>query len=78
MAGILSLAILSRYNYKNYLNYLTNNENINYFGFQNKNKISPFTKTEVPQVIEDVDVSDTARIVVENTVKAVEVADHTH
>jgi hypothetical protein len=70
MIGLLGLVILARYSYKSYTNYLINNENLNYLGFEDKNKVI------IPVVKEKV--SDSARIVIENGTKAMEVASHTH
>jgi hypothetical protein len=70
MIGLISLALLSRYSYKSYTNYLINSENISYMGFEDKNKI--------PVQIVKEKVSDSARIVIENGTKAMEVASHTH
>ena len=67
MIGLIGLAILGRYSYKSYTNYLINSENISYMGFEDKNKVI------IPVVKEKV--SDSARIVIENTTEAVS---HTH
>ncbi len=64
VASIIVLTVFARYGHKSYTNYLKNQENLSYLGFESKKEI-------VKQV-------EPSRIVIENASSVADTANHTH
>lgn len=64
MASIIVLTVFARYGHKSYTNYLKNQENLSYLGFESKKEV-------INQV-------EPSRIIIENTPVVTEASNHTH
>jgi hypothetical protein len=64
MASIIVLTVFARYSHKSYINYLKNQENLSYLGFESKKDI--------------IKQSEPSRIIIENTPVVADSVNHTH
>lgn len=64
VASIIVLTVFARYGYKSYTNYLKNQDNLNYLGFESKKEI--------------IKQAESSSIIIENTPVVTEAVNHTH